>query len=582
MASPSLALVLHAHLPYVRHPEHPRSLEERWFFEALWESYLPILAVLDRLAADGVRAPFALSISPPLAAMLRDPLLGRRFEAHLDRTEALAVRAAAHLSLSPSPSPSPSSPLSPSSLSSPPSSSSPFLPALAFHRQRLQAARAAWQACAGDLLGALRRHADAGRLELLTTAATHAFLPGLLPTPASIRAQIRLGRAAFGALVAPASRAGSEPAAAPPPGFWLPECAWDPRLDPHLAAAGVRYTVLDAHALALATPPPPQGTAAPVLTPAGVACFPRDPISTREVWSRDQGYPGHPRYREFYRDAGFDLPEQVLGDELGPDGLRLMTGLKLHRVTGPGPDKAPYDPEAAADQARLHAAEFVARRREHLARLPRGPAPPILVAAYDAELFGHWWLEGPLFLEHALRGCAAAGVRLTTPGSYLDHVGPGSLARAQPAASTWGEGGWGTVWIGPRTARLWRHVHHAEAPVLAAIAAVGANAERRGEGRGSEGQAAGRALSQAIRELLLLQASDWAFMLDRGEMAQYAEARVRAHAGRVRRLVGLAGRRDLGVEEAAWVDAAFRATPFLAELPDSLLQEAFEAWAASS
>ncbi|HSN99076.1 MAG TPA: hypothetical protein VLS89_12355, partial [Candidatus Nanopelagicales bacterium] len=257
-----VALVLHAHLPYVRHPEHPRSLEERWLFEALWESYLPLLDILDRLAGAGVRAPLTLSISPPLAAMLRDPLLGRRFERHLDRVEALAGRAAAHLA------------------------GGAFAPALAFHRRRLEEARATWAACRGDLLGAFRRQAAAGHIELITTAATHAFLPGLLPTPASIRAQIRLGRRGFGALLHGDPGAG-------PQGFWLPECGFDPRLDQELGSGGVRFTVLDAHAFELASPRPEEGAAVPIVTPGGVVCFARDPGSAREVWSRDRGYPGH-------------------------------------------------------------------------------------------------------------------------------------------------------------------------------------------------------------------------------------------------------------------------------------------------
>jgi 1,4-alpha-glucan branching enzyme len=530
-----LAVVLHAHLPYVRHPEHARSLEERWLFEALWESYLPLLAVLDRLADDHLTAPFSLSLSPTLLSMLRDDLLLRRFEDHLARLAALAARVDAL------------------------SAGTPFAAAAAFYRAKLASSSRAWTSLHGDLPAALLRHAEAGRIELLTTAATHAYLPGLLPgAPASLRAQLHLGPRAFAALTgAPA-----------PSGFWLPECAYDPRLDPLLAAAALRFTVVDAHAFELADPAPPAGASSPVRSPSGVAFFARDRASAREVWSRDAGYPGHPAYREFYRDVGFDLPEPALAGEIGPGGTRLTTGLKLHRVTGPGPDKAPYDPARASAQARAHAAEFVARREAHLAALAHAGAAPILVAPYDAELFGHFWLEGPEFLEHALRGLAASPhVTPTTLGAYLDRHPPVTVA--QPAASTWGEGGFGAVWTGPRAAPLWRHVHHAERAVLEALS-------RRPDAAG----APGRALDQALRELLLLQSSDWAFMIDRGEMAPYAESRVRGHAARALRLAAMARQGAPSEGDLAWLDAVRDRDRFLEALAGPALRAAFRPLAA--
>lgn len=527
-----VALVLHAHLPYVRHPEHARSLEERWLFEALWECYLPLLGVLERLAADRVLAPLTVSVSPSLLAMLRDELLLRRFEDHLRRLTALAARIEARFA------------------------GSGFAHAAAFYRARLADAASAWAALGGDVPGALVRHARAGRVELLTTAATHAYLPGLLPTPASIRAQLRLGRRAFAALTG----------APEPRGFWLPECAYAPPIDAELAAAGVRFTVLDAHALTLAAPPASAGAAVPVLSPSGVACFGRDRDSAREVWSRDAGYPGHPAYREFYRDVGLDLPERELEGEIGPDGVRLMTGLKLHRVTGPGPDKAPYDPARASAQARAHAAAFVARREAALASIRGAAAPPILVAPYDAELFGHWWLEGPEFLEHALRGLAASARAVPIAlGAYLERHPPAEVV--EPAASTWGEGGFGAFWTGPSAARLWRHAHHAERAVLDALSR-----------RRDAGGLPGRALDQAIRELLLLQSSDWAFMMSAGEMVSYAEARARAHAARARRLAGLALQPSDAAADPAWLDAVCALDPFLAELTGPALRDAFDPW----
>jgi 1,4-alpha-glucan branching enzyme len=530
-----IALVLHAHLPWVRHPEHGRPLEERWLHEAIWESYLPLVDLLDRLAWDGVRIGITLSISPPLAAMLADDLLRRRFSDHLERLERLAASLASGSSLEPQ--------------------ARALMP---FYQRRLAEAHATWDRIGGDVVAALRGHERGGRVELLTSTATHAYLPGLLAAPASVRAQLRLGLRGF-----------AEITGAHPRGLWLPECAYDPRLGADLAAAGVRYTILDAHGLALAEPRPPAGVLAPVLAPSGVAFFARDPEAARDVWSRQGGYPGDPQYREFYRDVGFDLPEHALEGDLGPNGTRLMTGLKPYRITGPGPHKEPYDPDAANARAREHARHFVETREAVARRAAERVAAPLLVAPFDAELFGHWWFEGPVFLEHTLRAldasARAGGVASITLGGYLESFP--EIAVAEPAPSSWGEGGFGEVWAGPEAARLWRHVHHVERSVRDATA-------RRRHATGL----AGRALDQAIRELLLLQSSDWAFMLRRGEMTPYAEARVRTHAHRATRLAGIALAEHAAPDDAAWVSEVCDRDGFLAALQGERIRDAFDPW----
>jgi 1,4-alpha-glucan branching enzyme len=541
-----VALVLHAHLPWVRHPEHGRSLEERWLFEALWESYLPLLGVLDRLAADGVRAPLSLSLSPTLLCMLGDALLRERFADHLRRTRVLAEREAVRLR-----------------------GAGALAEAAEMYRERLQETEARWEALGGELLRALVAHADAGRLELMTTAASHAYLPGLLATPSSVRAQLRLGCEVF-------ERATGRV----PLGFWLPECAYHPRLDNDLAAAGVRWAVLDAHALTMGDAPAPRGTWAPVLGPSGVAFFARDVAASHQVWSRAHGFPGDPVYRDFYRDVGHDLDETALGGEIGPDGHRLMTGLKYWRITGGHGDKEPYRRGEALARAREHAAMFVGDRERALGEAAasaaaastaaRAAGPPISVAPYDAELFGHWWFEGPEFLEAVLRELDArardGGIAAVGLGAYLERYP--RLHRAEPAASTWGEGGFGAVWTGPRVAPLWRHVHHAAREVEQALA----------RGAGGDVRRA-RALEQAVRELLLLEASDWPFMIHGGDTAQYAEARMRRHRGRVARLVAVAhGRGEVGDDDARWVEGLRADTPFLEGVPAEVVMRAFERW----
>jgi 1,4-alpha-glucan branching enzyme len=540
----SIAIVLHAHLPWVRSPEHPRSLEERWFYEALWESYLPLVDVFDRLVNDGIVAPVTLSVSPPLAAMFADPLLRQRFVAHIDRLETLVELETVRTRLSPD-----------------------VARVVAFYRQRLRQVRATWTRIGGDVLGALVRLERAGAIELLTTCVTHAYLPALTPT--SVRAQIELGLRVFEAF------SGHRPR-----GLWLPECGYDPSISKEIVRANVAYTVLDGHGVELAHPRPCAGIFEPILAPFGVAFFGREGQASRDVWSREVGYPGHPDYRDFYRDVGFDLDESQLAGEVGPNGTRLATGLKYHRVTGVGVDKLVWNPERGEARARLDAEHFVAERVRVLEA--RKDSRSVIVAPFDAELFGHWWFEGPTFLEHVLRtldasknktnATNATGVVASTLGGYLaQHA---ELAVADPMASSWGEGGFGDAWLGRSLdaqadpgmspAHLIRHLRHAERTVRRVVATHGQVAD-----------VAGQAIDQAIVELLLLESSDWGFMLRRGDMARYATARVQAHASRVERLCRLVERGWINAEDERWILHLREHNPFLAQLDGRRLRDVF-------
>ena len=265
MAQGYLSIVLHAHLPFVRHPEHARHLEERWLYEAIIECYLPLLDVFDRLSREGVPFAVTMSLTQPLAAMLKDDLLRKRFEDHLGRLERLAENEMVRLW-----------------------GNEAFAPLATFYREELARVRATWDRHGGDIVGALVKHWDAGNLELLTCSATHCYLPGMLPAREGIRPQLELGVRAFEHLT------GRRPM-----GMWLPECAYTPEIDADIARAGVRFTILDSHGVLRARPAPPFGVHAPVVSPSGVAFFARDQEASRSVWSREEGYPGDGYYRDF-------------------------------------------------------------------------------------------------------------------------------------------------------------------------------------------------------------------------------------------------------------------------------------------
>ncbi|MFI5301182.1 MAG: 1,4-alpha-glucan branching protein domain-containing protein, partial [Polyangiales bacterium] len=302
----------------------------------------------------------------------------------------------------------------------------------------------------------------------------------------------------------------------------------------------------------------PMGVYAPIASPSGVAFFGRDPRSSEQVWSRELGYPGDPAYREYYRDIGFDLSgDELLGEE-GPFGARVPTGLKYHRVTHAQAslaDKQLYEAGRARMRAFEHAEQFVADRLAHARELELGwplASPPIIVAPYDAELFGHWWFEGPWFLEGIFRALArpeiAAALHATTLRQRLRRHP--AMIEATPSASTWGEGASGAVWIDATNASLWRHVHHATAIAIRMAK----------EARSDDAPELAAARRQLAIEAMLLQASDWPFILKTRTAEGYANARTRAHVARIRKLAAMI---DAGRIDAAIVDDLARRDDFL-------------------
>lgn len=495
-ASPGcLCLMLHAHLPFVRHPEQPEFLEERWLFEAVRECYLPLLRVLDGREGGPGRARITISLSPTLMTMFDDALLRERCARHLDRVATMAAREVKRTA-----------------------GDARWHPLARYYETIAATNLESWQALGGDLTGAFAATEAAGAVELITTSATHAFLPLWRRQPDAVRRQIEIGVRTF------TNRIGHAPV-----GFWLPECGYYPGLEDFLANEGIRYFFLEAHGVLHARPAPKHEMYEPVICPNGVAAFGRDPESSRQVWSTRGGYPGDPDYREYYRDIGPTLPREELQEIFPVADLDASTGFKYHRITGPDADKQPYHPGRAGEKARIHAADFLHKKIEQARAAAEGmERPPVFVAPYDAELFGHWWFEGPLFLEALLTLADHGGpVVMITPSDYLDQHSGGH--EAVPSTSTWGAKGYYDVWLNEATAWMYPHLFRAaeRAAQLEDEAAPGLDPSLKK-----------RLIDQAHRELLLAQASDWPFMLHARSHTAYAEKRVRDHLARFYWLAG--------------------------------------------
>jgi 1,4-alpha-glucan branching enzyme len=486
-----LGIVLHAHLPYVRHPEHDSFFEENWLFEAMTECYLPLIRVLDRLQLDDVDYRLTLSLSPTLMSMLSDDLLKSRYLKHLHRLVELAEKEIIRTRKQPE-----------------------YQKLARLYRRLFLNTLTTYQDCyQGDLLAAFKKHQATGKLVLITTTATHGFLPLLNVSETAVRNQINIGIAAFKAYFGNA-----------PSGFWLPECGYYPGLETQLADAGIEYFFVDTHGVMDASLQPRNGVYAPIACGNGVAVFARDPDSSQQVWSAHEGYPGDFDYREYYSDIGFDRELEYIAPYILDGKTRINTGIKYHRVTGGDSHKEIYDPRQARAKAHQHAQDFIDKRRCQIERLSAATdRPPIIIAPYDAELFGHWWFEGAHWLEQVLRLAAEDlnGVQLISCGEYLKQQP--ALQVTNPAASTWGDQGYSGYWINETNDWIYPVLHKAELDMEKLAQDVHGLTLTFLQTR---------ALKQAARSILLAQASDWPFIMKSGTTIDYAYKRITDHLAR--------------------------------------------------
>ena len=504
-------LALHSHLPYVlQHGRWPHGSD--WLCEAAVDTYLPLVEALDALAAEGVATAFTIGVTPILANQLAHPAFGTELAAFIAQRLGACDEAEASFSAN---------------------GEEHLIPLAAYWRERHLRLRRLFERLDGDLVSALARHADAGRIELLSSAATHGFLP-LLAREESIALQLAQGRAEHQRLF------GRQPE-----GCWVPECAYRPRgrwqpdpaapfqaerpgIEEHLGAQGYKYFFVDAH-LAEAgqglglyreggrpdgvpmideDPIGGPGRRSPYRTyqvspragAEAVVVFVRDPTASRQVWSRHGGFPGDGSYLEFHK-------------------LRNPGGLKFWRVTDSSVDlggKLPYEPNTARARAWAHAThlEWLLRRE---AGAPHAPDESVIVAPFDTELFGHWWFEGVDFLADLYRRLGGKGD--PRPRTASEHLAlcPSESAIAL-APGSWGANGDYSMWLNPVTRWTWIRLWALEERFWSlAPSALG----------DPECEAV---LAQAARELLLLESSDWQFIISTGAAGDYASRRFQEHA----------------------------------------------------
>lgn len=490
-----ISIVLHAHLPFIRHPEHREFLEEKWLFEAITETYIPLLKVFEGLESDGVDFRVTMSLTPTLVAMMRDELLQDRYITHIGKLIELSSREIERLRWEPG----------------------PQRLALDYHWRFTDARDIFLNRYGKDLTSGFRRLEESGKLELITCAGTHSYMPLMNASKQVRAAQVRV-----------AVRQHEDVFGRRPRGIWLPECGYDYGIDEILREEGIKFFFTDTHGILHASPRPKYGIFAPIICPSGVAVFGRDIESSKQVWSAIEGYPGDYDYRDFYRDIGYDLDYDYIKPYIHPDGMRIHTGIKYHRITGRTEEKAIYNPHRAYERAATHAGNFMFNRQRQVEYLYDALGKKaIIVAPYDAELFGHWWYEGPQWLDFLFRKIAydQDELRLITPSEYLSKHPVNQVST--PSPSSWGYKGYNAVWLDGSNDWIYPHLHKA-ADRMVELAVEFSD--------GSCDELTRRALNQAARELMLAQSSDWAFIMKTGTVTGYAAKRVELHIGIFTRL----------------------------------------------
>jgi 1,4-alpha-glucan branching enzyme len=539
------SLVLHAHLPYVlSHGTWPHGSD--WLNEAAAETYIPLIRIFEKLRDEGISAKVSIDISPVLTEMLADAEFKVGFKAYLSQK----IKAAHH------------------DIDEFTRLGEPHMISVAcmwkdFYGDILEDFTAKYHE---DILARFRTLQDEGHIEIFTCGATHGYFP-LLSNDESIQAQVKQ------AVVSYKRHFGRAPR-----GIWLPECAYRPSylwqnpmddtptpfmrkgVEEFLSENGIEYFYVDSHLLeggtavgvyhdrfdelgilwdnfesqcvgkdtgsAPASVEETEKTSYKVYLVASeasgkkpVSVFTRDSATGLQVWSGEWGYPGDPQYLDFHKK-------------------RFPGGHRYWRVTSAKADlaeKEQYHPDLAAARVRENAEHFADLIKNNLAQyLSDSGEPGIVVSPYDAELFGHWWFEGVELLYHAIKRLHAGGdVTRVTAGEYLDLTKDSPKEVVSLPEGSWGEGGYHWVWLNEMNKWCWPHIYEAEA-TMKRLAAAYAELPR-----GKEG-ILGDVIKQAARELLLLQSSDWQFLITTKSAADYAEMRLARHFEDFKKLADIA------------------------------------------
>ena len=487
MHSGYLMFVLNAHLPFVRHPNYEKFIQETWLNEAISETYLPMLRAFNSLDNDDVPFSVTISISPTLATMLSDELLQERYVKYLQDRINLGEKEIKR------------------TMFDPVFNKLAKMYQLANHLNH----RDFVETYNFNILKGFKELEKKGKIKIITTAATHAFLPFYMDYPNVLEAQIQTS------VISHSRIFGKEPN-----GFFLPELGYAPGIEKVLKANNIKYFFSAAHSLLLSEELPKNGIYAPVSPEPGITAFCRDIKSSNLIWSYDEGYPGNYAYREFCRDIGFEMTEKYLGDFIYDDGRRVNTGFKYYANTGKSKEeKKVYDPAIAEVKINEHAENFIYNLIKNMKKLSKHmDREPVIGCFCDAQIFGHWWYEGISWFEKVFRLAADKKdeISIIFADNYLEKYPENPKHKL--SFSSWGNSGYANTWCNGTNHWIYKHIHTCVEKMAELVSRFP-----------DETGLKERVLNQAAREILLSQSSDWSFIIKTGIAKPYAEKRVKEH-----------------------------------------------------
>ena len=477
----AISLIFEAHLPFVREfrkdDDLSQSGEEGRYFDFVSETLLPLLEIFNRMENDHIPFKLAIAISPILCHMLSDELLQKKYLHYIDKQIEFGKKELER------------------------TSDNPELNklVLSYYEKTNERKNAYTELYEKNLLKALDSFRRKGKVEILASCATHAFMPFISHNPESMQAQMEIPvpayRRHFG---------GS------PQGFWLPAFGWHHDLEQYLKAYNYTYTILASHGLLFGNPTPSKGCFYPAKTPNGTFILGRDLYAARDI----RTFAADETYRNNERDAGYELSKEIISPFLTEEGARHSTGYKYWSrasVYNENEEKI-YNPSAAFKKAAEHAKMFL---ENTIARLDEASKymeeAPISVNAHDAAS-GRYWYEGPQFIETLFRTASQySDLKFLCPSEYIFKQDLSSIQVVDPEYSSSSVNGYAETWLDVSNDWIYRHL-------LRAMERMTELAERFPDDTGLKE----RALNQAAREILLAQAADWPVLLYKQDSTEYA------------------------------------------------------------
>ncbi|KLO23711.1 MULTISPECIES: glycoside hydrolase family 57 protein [unclassified Marinitoga] len=491
MNNGNIIFVLHSHLPYVRHPDYEEFMEERWLFEAITETYIPLIRVFQNLEKKGIKFKLVMSFSPTLIEMLNSMDLQEKYVRYLKKIIELSEKEYERTK---------DEELIKHKMAD-------------YYKNNFKEILEIFEKMYNkNILDAFKEYYEKGYLELITTSATHAVLPIYSEYPEIVKLQIKYGletfKKAFGFY---------------PKGFWLPELGYYEGLDIYLNQYEIEYTFVEKNGLIYGNPYPIYNVYNPVITNSSIFVFSRDKDNNIEIFDTEFGYLNDPRYREFYRDIGFDREYEYIKDYIDKSGVRCNTGIKYHKITGKDKelfDKMLYDIDEAYTAVKSNAEDFVQKRLKQLKELnvEYPDLEPTMVYAFDTEFFGHWWYEGIMFLEKVIEKVYnTEELKLENPKNILKRVEEVQIVN--PSRSTWGINGFFEEWINGNNDWIYPAIYEMIEILKVKMNKKYSDVEK-------------NIISLMIKELMLAQSSDWVFIISSGTTVEYAVNRIKTHVKR--------------------------------------------------